>query len=180
MASLDVFEVDHPASQARKPARVAELGMAPPPRLHYLSIDFELQTFGECLAASVVDLSRPVFLSRLGVTQYLTRDAMSQTVRDVAATTARGTEIVLPYVIPPAMRASEEGTLVAALAERANRIAEPWLSNYEPVEMEHHLGLAGFGNMVQFGPGEATERYLRGRGDAVQLPAYFRMIHAWL
>jgi hypothetical protein len=54
------------------------------------------------------------------------------------------------------------------------------LSYYEPVEMEHQLRVAGFGNIVQFGPEEATERYLRGRSDALQLPVYFRMIHAWL
>ena len=66
MASLDVFEVDHPASQAWKRARVAQLGIAVPARLHHLAIDFERQTLGEGLAQSVVDLARPVYLSKIG------------------------------------------------------------------------------------------------------------------
>lgn len=61
LESLDVFEVDHPASQAWKRARVAALGIMAPAHLHYLSIDFERQTLGEGLAQSKVDLTRPLF-----------------------------------------------------------------------------------------------------------------------
>jgi methyltransferase (TIGR00027 family) len=138
MGSLDVFEVDRPASQAWKRARVAELGIAAPARLHHLAIDFERQSFGEGLAESVVDLSRPVFLSMLGVAQYLTMDAMLRTLRDVATTTAPGSEIVLQYVVPPAMLASEDGALVEAMAERTRLAGEPFISFYEPEEMQRH------------------------------------------
>jgi methyltransferase (TIGR00027 family) len=180
MASLDVFEVDHPASQAWKRARVEELGIAVPARLHHLAIDFERQTLGEGLAESVVDLSRPVYLSMLGVAQYLTTDAMLQTLRDVAAITVPGSEIVLQFVVPPAMLASDEAALVEALAERARLVGEPWISFYQPADMEQHLRDAGFGSIVYFGPEEATARYLQGHSDGLLLPAYFRMVHARL
>jgi methyltransferase (TIGR00027 family) len=180
MGSLDVFEVDHPASQAWKRARVAELGIAAPARLHHLAIDFERQSLGEGLAESFVDLSRPVFLSILGVTQYLTMDAMLRTLRDVATTMAPGSEIVLQYVVPPAMLASDEAAFVEAMAERSRLAGEPFVSFYEPAEMERHLRDANFGGVVHFGPKEAADRYLRGRSDGLLLPAYFRMIHARL
>jgi methyltransferase (TIGR00027 family) len=180
MASLDVFEVDHPASQAWKRARVEELGFAVPARLHHLAIDFERQTLGEGLAESVVDLSRPVYLSMLGVAQYLTTDAMLQTLRDVATITVPGSEIVLQFVVPPAMLASDEAALVEALAERARLVGEPWISFYRPADMERHLRDAGFGSIVYFGPEEATARYLQGHSDGLLLPAYFRMVHARL
>ena len=180
MTSLDVFEVDHPASQAWKRARVAELGVAVPVRLHHLAIDFERQTLGDGLAQSVVDLSRPVYLSMLGVAQYLTTDGMLHTLRDVATTTAPDSEIVLQYVVPPAMLASEEAALVEALAERARLVGEPWISFYRPADIERHLQDAGFVNIVHFGPEEAAARYLQGRSDGLLLPAYFRMVHARL
>jgi len=180
MASLDVFEVDHPASQAWKRARVEELGIAVPARLHYLAIDFEQQTLGEGLAESVVDLSRSMFVSMLGVAQYLTKHAMLRALRDIATTAAAGSEIILQYVVPPTTLASGEAALVATLAEGARLVGEPWISFYEPAEMQRHIWEAGFGRVVHFGAGEAADRYLRGRNDGLRLPAYFRMIHARL
>jgi methyltransferase (TIGR00027 family) len=177
-ASLDVFEVDHPASQAWKRARVAELGIAAPPHLHHVSIDLEQRTFGEGLADSSVDLGKPVFLSLLGVTQYLTPDAALRTLRDVAATLVPGSELVFQFVVPPATLARDEAALVTAFAERNGAAGEPWLSYFEPTEMERHLLVAGFSWVVHFGPEDATERYLRGRRDGLCLPAYFHRIKA--
>ncbi len=176
--SLEVFEVDHPASQAWKRARVAELGIAAPTHLHHVSIDFERQTLGEGLAESIVDLGKPVFLSLLGVTQYLTPDATLRTLRDVAATTVSGSELVFQFVVPPATLAGDEAALVTAFAERNGARGEPWLSYFEPAEMERHLLAAGFRRVVHFGAEEATQRYLRGRGDGLCMPAYFHMIKA--
>jgi methyltransferase (TIGR00027 family) len=178
IASLDIFEVDHPASQAWKRTRVAELGIAPPTHLHHVSIDFERQTLGEGLAESIVDLGKPVFLSLLGVTQYLTPDAALRTLRDVAATTAPGSELVFQFVVPPTTLARDEAALVTAFAKRNGAAGEPWLSYFEPAEMERHLLRAGFDGVVHFGREEATERYLRGRGDGLCMPAYFHMIKA--
>jgi methyltransferase (TIGR00027 family) len=178
IASLEVFEVDHPASQAWKRARVAELGIAVPTHLHHVPIDFERQTLAQGLSESIVDLGKPVFLSLLGVLQYLTTDATLRTLRDVAATTASGSELVFQFVVPPATLARDEAALVTAFAERNGAAGEPWLSHFEPAEMERHLLVAGFGRVVHFGPEEATERYLRGRGDGLCMPAYFHMIKA--
>ena len=75
---------------------------------------------------------------------------------------------------PPTTLTSDEAALVAGQAERYK--GEPWLSYFEPLEMERHLRDAGFRGIVHFGDQEATERYLRGRSDGLRLPAHFHMI----
>jgi methyltransferase (TIGR00027 family) len=50
--SLDVYEVDHPASQAWKRERVAALGIPVPPTLHYAPIDFERTSLTEGLVTA--------------------------------------------------------------------------------------------------------------------------------
>jgi methyltransferase (TIGR00027 family) len=179
MSSLDVFEVDHPASQRWKRERLAELGITAPAHLHYLAIDFERQTLAACLSDSAVDLTKPVFLSVLGVTQYLTRAAFLHTLGEVA-TTARGSEIVLQYVVPPATLAGGEADLVRAWIEDGKSLGEPWLSFYEPSEMERHLTDVGFGHFSHLGAKQAAERYLAHREDGFLLPGYSRLIHARL
>ena len=61
MRHVEVFEVDHPASQAWKRQRVAELGIPVPATLHYIPVDFEKQTLTDGLAAGGVDRVAPIF-----------------------------------------------------------------------------------------------------------------------
>ena len=167
-----------PQSQAWKRARVAELGIAPPPRLHHLPIDFERQTLTEGLVAGGLDRKIPALFAVLGVAQYLTQDALSQMLRDIAETSAPGSELVMQYVAPLESLETSEAALAQALAKRAVESGERWLSFYEPVEMERRLREAGFGAISQFGRDVATERYLRNRTDGLTLPAYFQMTKA--
>ncbi len=75
--TLDVYEVDHPASQAWKRARVEELGIKIPARLHYVPINFERETLTEGLAAGGINFNAAIFFSWLGVTQYLSSAAVA-------------------------------------------------------------------------------------------------------
>jgi O-methyltransferase involved in polyketide biosynthesis len=116
----------------------------------------------------------------LGVTQYLARAAMLQPLRDVAATTTRGTEIVLQYVVPAATLEAGEADLVKVWIEDGKSLGEPWLSFYEPAEMERHLTEVGFGQFTHLGPKQAAGRYLTQRNDGFLLPGYSRLIQARL
>ena len=100
MRTLRVYEVDHPASQAWKRARVAELGLDVPAGLRYAPVDFERETLPEGLRAAGVDPGAPVFFSWLGVTQYLTREAVLRTLRDVAGFAAAGGTLVFEFIRP--------------------------------------------------------------------------------
>ena len=57
LRTLDVYEVDHPASQAWKRERVEKLGIEVPARLRYVPIDFERETLNEGLAAGEINLN---------------------------------------------------------------------------------------------------------------------------
>jgi O-methyltransferase involved in polyketide biosynthesis len=69
LRGLQIFEIDHPTSQAWKRARVAELGTEAPPNLRYVSIDFECETLSARLDAGGVDRKAKAFFSWLGVTR---------------------------------------------------------------------------------------------------------------
>jgi methyltransferase (TIGR00027 family) len=176
MRALHVYEVDHPASQSWKRARVAELGVAVPPTLHYVPIDLEHATLSSGLIDGGFNRDAKAFLSWLGVTQYLVRESVLNTLREIASVTAPGSELVVQYIVPPATLSRGEGDLVTALADRSASMGEPWLSFFEPEDLEVHLKQIGFGEIVHFGIKQATERYLLGRTDGLTLPAYFRMI----
>jgi methyltransferase (TIGR00027 family) len=154
LRTLDVYEVDHPASQAWKRERVEKLGIEVPARLRYVPIDFERETLNEGLAAGEINLNTATFFSWLGVTQYLSPSAVLSTLHEIAGLAAPGSEIIFQFVVPAATLAGEERSLVTALAAGAAAVGEPWLSFFEPEELEAHLRQMGFGKVRHFGPGK--------------------------
>src|SRR5260370_40550562 len=74
--NLAIFEVDHPSSQEYKKERLAARGIQIPANLRFCPCDFEHQSLDEALAAISFERGTTTFFSWLGVTQYLTRDAI--------------------------------------------------------------------------------------------------------
>ena len=53
--------------------------------MHYAPIDFERTSLTEGLTTAGLKRNEPAFFTWLGVTQYLTRDSVLRTLREVAA-----------------------------------------------------------------------------------------------
>src|SRR5579862_553018 len=98
LRSLRVFEVDHPASQEWKRQRIDELGLPTSDQLVFAPIDFEVQSLHDGLEAAGFDWTQPTMFLWLGVTMYLTIDAIEATLRTVAGCPS-GSAVVLDYFL---------------------------------------------------------------------------------
>jgi len=78
------FEVDQPASQADKRARLIQLDAYPLDAATYVSCDFEQQDFLAQLSASGFDVSRAALFVWEGVTYYLPEAAVTATLARIA------------------------------------------------------------------------------------------------
>lgn len=78
------FEVDHPASQADKLARLDRAPGYPKGAATYVTCDFERDDFVERLASGGLDLARPAVVLWEGVSYYLPEEAVRTTLRKVA------------------------------------------------------------------------------------------------
>ncbi|MHB1043431.1 MAG: class I SAM-dependent methyltransferase [Eubacteriales bacterium] len=63
---LQVFEVDHPATQVFKRRRLTELGWEHPAQLHFIPVDFTQESLAPALTRSSYDPQAPSFFSWLG------------------------------------------------------------------------------------------------------------------
>ena len=86
-----------------------------PSNLTFVPINFEQQTLAEGLRASGHRPELPTFVSWLGVTMYLTEEAVFETLRYVASL-APGSEIVFEYSLPES-RLDEENRHLLAMAQ---------------------------------------------------------------
>jgi O-methyltransferase involved in polyketide biosynthesis len=75
------------------------MGIRPPAKLTYAPIDFEPQTLRQGLMSAIFDFAAPAVFSWIGVTMYLTIDAIRSTLATIAAGAA-GTQAALTYNQP--------------------------------------------------------------------------------
>jgi methyltransferase (TIGR00027 family) len=154
---VQIFEVDHPATQAWKRERIVQAGLEVPASVTFAPVDFERQSLSEGLAAAGFRLDRPAYFQWLGVTPYLTREAIVATLDFIAG--IAGSEVVFEYAEPfenlaPAVRAN-----AMAVAARTASLGEPWLSLFDPAEMSALLRERRFALTEDLSRIEVADRY---------------------
>ncbi len=169
-AAVKVFEIDHPASQQWKQQRLRELGIGRPSNLTFLPIDFERETLVNGLREGGYPLDKPAFVSWLGVTQYLTREAVFGTLKEVAAL-ASGTEIAFTFIVPQALWVGDGQRMFPVAVASTAASGEPWISFFDPAELASQLKELGFNRVAHFSPDDANDLYFSGRADGLRIIA---------
>ena len=174
--TLTVFEVDHPGTQADKRRRIESAGLDWPGNLELVPIDFEHQSLSEALHQSSFDDRSPAFFSWLGVTYYLTREAICQTLRCIAERAA-GSDLVLDYWRSQAPLSLSDRALLNATRMAVRAQAEPMLSFFEPHQLRELAAGSGLELVDDLSATMAGERYLAGRRDGLVLPGFAHLAH---
>jgi len=171
-----VFEVDHPASQRVKRAALAAAGIEVPDSVRFVPADLAVDPLARCLAAAGFDAAAPAVVSWLGVTMYLTSEAVAQTLAAVAGL-APGTELIADYLLPPDAR-DEAGALYGTLVAQASaERGEPWLSCFTPGQMADLAARAGFGPVRAVSQRDAIPAGLWQRADSLRPAALAVLLH---
>jgi methyltransferase (TIGR00027 family) len=174
---LRVFEVDHPSTQAWKRSRLAEQSIEVPRSLTFAPVDFESQTLADGLKAAGFRADQPAFFSWLGVVIYLSKPAVAETLRTIAAG-AKGSRVVFDFAPPSDMIGEFERISRERSAASVARAGEPWINYYRPEPLVDDLRATGFGSAYYVGSGEMNARYFADRTDGFRLYGSGRMMAA--
>jgi methyltransferase (TIGR00027 family) len=165
---LAIVEIDHPASQQFKVANLARAGVTVPANVCFLAIDFGVDAVADKLAAAPLDSARPIFVSWLGVTQYLAHDDIFATLNAVASW-AGGGEIALTYVDNDWSSLSAHEVAAMKIGEtRAAASGEPWISRFSEAAITDLLSASGFTRVEHLSIPAADARYFNGRHDRLR------------
>jgi methyltransferase (TIGR00027 family) len=136
---LAIIEIDHPDTQTLKKSKIKDAGLHVPENLKFIAVDFEHESIGDALSRAELDLKQPIFFSWLGVTMYLTNDAITTTLKAMASM-PKGSEVVLTFL----QNTKAESTDVRSLAKLVAEIGEPFISYFTPEEISDKLLSCGF------------------------------------
>lgn len=170
---LSIFEIDHPATQGWKRARLKEAGIAIPDTVTYAPVDFERDTLANGLARAGFDSTKPAFFAWLGVTPYLTHEAIMGTLTFIASLKP-GSGVAFDYAEKPS--AESEGFRL--LATRVAAAGEPFKSLLDPAELAASLKQLGFSRIEDFDRDTFNARYFQNRADGAKLMGSGHMMRA--
>lgn len=158
---LQVFEVDHPAMQAFKRHRLVELGWQKPLQLHFVPVDFTQDNLAASLVQSSFDPNAKSFFSWLGVTMYLTRDEVFETLSAITQIAPAGSMVIFDYLNTevPGQAASRVRTSLA------QQVKEPIKSGFDPSTLALDIARLGLRLHENLNQADIEKLYFHGRTD---------------
>jgi methyltransferase (TIGR00027 family) len=175
---LRVFELDHPLTQALKRDRLVQAAPALPPNLHFCPTDFERDSVASSLSRSPYDPAIPTFFSWLGVTVYLTREAIRNTLTSIRTVAVSGSEFVMDYADSAVFLPGNQSPAMRAVFNRAQRFGEPFISGFDPRTLAKELAALGFELLEDLDHEGQEARYFAGRTDGLRPMEFAHFAHA--
>jgi methyltransferase (TIGR00027 family) len=170
-SGMTVFEVDQPRPQAWKRQRLIELGYGVPEWLRLVPVDFEAgDAWWQRIAAAGFDAGKPAVVSSLGVSMYLTREAVAATLRQIAAL-APGSTLVLSFLVPLELADPSVRPGLQRAVDGARASGTPFISFFAPSEMLALARESGFKQVEHVSAETLTQRYFAGRSDGLRPPS---------
>lgn len=165
VARLQIFEVDHPATQSLKRYRLLGLGREAPDQLHFVPVDFAQEDLAAALRRSSYDPQAPTFFNWLGVTYYLSREAILATWRAIAEVAPAGSAVIFDYLDTDAFVPGRVARRVEIMMETVRKLAEPMITGLDPASLAADLEPLGLRLHEDLSPADIQARFFAGRTD---------------
>lgn len=154
-----IFEVDAPTTQQEKRRLLERADRTVGPGVRWVPCDFESDRLAERLDQAGFDSTRPCVVVWIGVSVYLTRAAIEQTLADLAEICVPGSILVTDYGDPETVAGRHRLAGARRTARLVRRRGEPWLTAMSIAEVTHALDGAGFVVRDQARVADLAKRY---------------------
>jgi methyltransferase (TIGR00027 family) len=166
---VQVFEVDLPEVRKLKRSRVEKVLGSIPEHVTLVGIDFNAQKLGDVLEAAGFQTMRKTLFIWEGVTQYITAEAVNDTLEFVSRASGAGSEIVFTYIRQGIIDGSDRSKMDQRIASFASRAGSPWIFGIDPAELKRYLAARGLALVEDVGAAEYRERYLAPLGREMNI-----------
>jgi methyltransferase (TIGR00027 family) len=169
VSKLEIYEIDQPDTLAWKQHRLIELGFSIPDNLHFVPVDFEVSSWWEQLLKTRFDISKPAAIACTGVSLYLTKEAIIDTLNQIA-TLAAGSKLAMTFYLPMDLLDDEDKPMLEMAVKGAQAAGTPFVSFFAPDEVLVMAKNAGFKYAKTISTRDMEASYFKGRSDGL-LPA---------
>ena len=184
--SLKIFEVDQPEVSDIKLSKLPK-DLPNLENITYVNVDFSYQSLSEQLLTAGFDQTKSTIITLEGVSQYITKEAVSSTIRELSLITKDARSIFfLSYVDellnkdPAACfgkgypNPSKKANLIQTLSAK---VGEPWISFYRDEEIESILAENGYSMKENVTLEDLNSLYFSPVGRALPENQIFKLEH---
>ena len=170
-SSLKIFEVDQPEVSDNKLAKLPK-ELPNSENVTYVNIDFSYQSLTEQLIGAGFNQEKSTIFTLEGVSQYITKEAVSSTIKELASLTRDTNSIFFMSYVDELLDTNPEACFGEGYPNPAKKaslikglsakVGEPWISFYSVAEIEDLLSQNGYSikenvtledlNSLYFGP----------------------------
>jgi methyltransferase (TIGR00027 family) len=133
---------------------------AVPENVTLIGMDFEQQCLEDVLQKAGYRESRKTFFIWEGVTQYLTPEAVDNTLRFITHNSGTGSAVVFTWVRRGIIDGTDRPQWLEKFLPLAEKMGSPWLFGLESVEIRQFLQERGLRLVEDIGFKEFQKRYL--------------------
>jgi methyltransferase (TIGR00027 family) len=173
-----VFEVDHPATQRRKRAKLEQARVSRRD-VRFVATDLRIGGLDEALAAAGFDPKRPTLFIWEGVTNYLPDDAVDATLRWCAGAAA-GSHLVFTYVDRSVLHDPSQYHGAERVLATSRRAGEAVTFGMDPEEVPAYLSERGLVLITDTGASSYRETYYGAAARNIRGHEFYRVAHAFI
>jgi len=164
IGNIKYFELDLPEVLKAKRAYVGKKIGELPSNVSLVPIDFNSQDLGEELKKAGYALSSKTLFIWEGVTQYISKEAVDNTIKYVAQAST-GSKVVFTYVLESFINGSCVPDGLNSIYKRFLKKKKPlWFCGFEPADMREYLSKYSLSLIEDIGHEEFLERYVKPKG----------------
>jgi methyltransferase (TIGR00027 family) len=157
LRDVTIFEVDHPATQVVKREVMGHIGASE--NLRFVAVDFERDDFVEKLRRDGFASDRHSLVVWMGVTYYLTAQAMTRALCQIHTLGGAGMRFVFDYMLKEVVDGASQNRDALNKARIAAKLGEPWLFGLDPATVGDYLAAFNFKLLKDYDAEELHSRY---------------------
>ncbi|MDF2859125.1 MAG: hypothetical protein K0Q87_4976 [Neobacillus sp.] len=175
---LEIFEVDHPTTQAFKKTRLKDANYQIPDHLHFVSMDFTEEFSVQNLVKEGFMTSKKTCFSFLGVSYYLTKEENANLINKLFSKVPEGSSIVFDFADEKLFEEKGISNRVQNMVQMAAATGEQMKSCFTYNEMEKMLENAGLLIYEHLSPLSINNQFFQNRTDYLSAFETIHYIHA--
>lgn len=161
---IKIYEIDQPGTLKWKENKLIENGYKIPPQLHFVPVDFETSSWWAELLKNGFDINQPAFVSCTGVTLYLTKASITDTLQKIKLL-ASGSTIAIAFYLSLEHLDEEDKPLMEMAIKGAAASGTPFQSFYTEDEITELATSIGLKEIKTISSKDMTEKYFNNRTD---------------
>ena len=184
--SLKIFEVDQPEVSDIKLSKLPK-DLPNLENTTYVNVDFSYQSLSEQLLTAGFDKTKSTIITLEGVSQYITKEAVSSTIQELSSITKDARSIFFMSYVDELLNKdpaacfgkgypnpSKKANLIQTLSAK---VGEPWISFYRDEEIESILAENGYSMKENVTLEDLNSLYFSPVGRALPENQIFKLEH---